>query len=65
MGMSGLFTKLGRQVEQFKQDVDAAAAENADYECPACEARFAVEREECSNCGSAEIAPREPRQESE
>ncbi|PSP89602.1 hypothetical protein BRC90_04570 [Halobacteriales archaeon QS_4_69_34] len=63
--MSGIFTKLGRQVEQFKQDVDTAAAENADYECPACETRFVVEHEECSNCGSAEIAPREPKQESE
>ena len=55
--MRDMFRKLGRRTEQFKQDVDTAAAENADYECRGCEARFAVKPEQCPDCGAEEITP--------
>jgi rRNA maturation endonuclease Nob1 len=57
--MRDIFRKLGRQTEQFKRNVDAAAVENADYECKGCETRFTVKPEQCSNCGSEEITPSE------
>ena len=55
--MRDTFRELGRRAEQFKRDMDAASAENADYECRECEARFAVKPEQCPDCRSAEIAP--------
>jgi rubrerythrin len=57
--MSDVFRKIGRRAEQFKQNMDAAAVENADYECRECEARFAVNPEQCPDCGSEEIIPTE------
>ena len=62
--MRDTFRKLGRQAEQFKQEMDAATAENADYECRKCEARFAVNPEQCPGCGSGEIAPAKNEEES-
>jgi rRNA maturation endonuclease Nob1 len=58
--MRDVFRKLGRRTEQFKQDVDTAAAEDADYECKGCAARFSVKPEQCPDCGSEEITPTEP-----
>jgi rRNA maturation endonuclease Nob1 len=52
--MRDVFRELGRRAEQFKQDMDGAAAENADYECKECESRFAVKPEQCPDCGSEE-----------
>jgi rRNA maturation endonuclease Nob1 len=57
--MRDVFRKLGRRTEQFKRDVDAAAAENADYECKGCAAQFTVKPEQCPDCGSEEITPTE------
>jgi rRNA maturation endonuclease Nob1 len=57
--MRDVFRKLGRQTEQLKRDVDAAAAENTDYECEGCAARFTVKPEQCPDCGSEEIMPTE------
>ena len=62
--MRDVFREFGRRAEQFKRDVDAAAAENADYECGECEARFAVNPEQCPDCGSEEIAPTETKENS-
>lgn len=56
--MREMFRKLGRRAEQFKQDMDAGATENADYECKGCGRRFAVKPEQCPDCGSEEILPR-------
>ena len=53
--MRDVFRKLGRRAEQFKRDMDGAAAENADYKCRGCESRFAVKPEQCPYCGSEEI----------
>ena len=63
--MRDVFKELGRRAEQFKQDMDAASAENADYECKGCEARFAVNPERCPDCGSEEIIPTEIEEKSE
>ncbi|HET7325400.1 MAG TPA: hypothetical protein VFJ06_13820 [Halococcus sp.] len=57
--MRDVFRKIGRRAEQFKQTMDAAAAENADYECGECGARFAVNPGQCPDCGSEEIIPTE------
>ena len=51
----GFFNKLGRQVEQFKQDATAAAEESATYRCRDCDARFHTEYEDCPDCGSQDI----------
>ncbi|WP_160133914.1 hypothetical protein [Halococcus salsus] len=55
--MRDVFRKLGRQAERFKRNMDGGMEENADYECKACEARFATNRERCPNCGSEAVAP--------
>jgi rRNA maturation endonuclease Nob1 len=57
--MRDMFRELGRRAEQFKQDMDGAAAEDADYECKGCAARFSVRPEQCPDCGSEEITPTE------
>lgn len=61
--MRDMFRNLGRRAEQFKRDMDVAAAENADYECRECEARFAVKSEQCPDCGAEEIASTETEEE--
>ena len=62
--MKDMFREFGRRAEQFKQDVDAAAGENSDYECRGCEERFAVKHEQCPDCGSDHITPTETEGES-
>lgn len=57
--MRDLFRKLGRRAEQFKQDMDAGATENTDYECKECRTRFVVKPERCPDCGSKEIVSRQ------
>jgi rubrerythrin len=51
-----LFRKLGRRVEQFKSNAEAAAAseDDATHECGECGARF-EEREQCPECGSESV----------
>ena len=51
----GLFRKLGKQVEQFKQDAKSAADEGAEYECAACGERFHAPQDVCTECGSNDI----------
>jgi rRNA maturation endonuclease Nob1 len=53
----GLFNKIGRNVEQFKQTAADAASEQADYECRACGSRFHTDSEECPECGASEVHP--------
>lgn len=47
-----MFQELGRRTEQFKQEIDASMAENADYECTECEEQFSMKLKQCPNCGS-------------
>ncbi|WP_330633377.1 hypothetical protein [Halocatena halophila] len=56
----GLFKKLGRQAEQFKQDMQSAAKETTDqdgktYYCKRCEETFAGPSEQCPECNSTDI----------
>ncbi|MFC6974916.1 hypothetical protein ACFQL1_09860 [Halomicroarcula sp. GCM10025709] len=53
----GLFNKIGRNVEQFKQTATDAANEQADYECRACGSRLHTDHEECPECGANEVYP--------
>lgn len=47
----GLFKNLGKKVEEFKQASEAAASDEADYECRDCGERFFADREACPECG--------------
>lgn len=55
----GLFRKLGRQVEQFKEEATAAAEEHAarTHRCAACDAGFDEHHEQCPECGSGDVVP--------
>ena len=46
----GIFNRLGRQVETFKQRAESAAEETAEYQCMACETRFQIDHETCPEC---------------
>lgn len=54
----GLFEKMGREVEKFKQNAEEAAEEHraesdddGDYqECPVCIERIPADATECPNC---------------
>ncbi|MFC6863347.1 hypothetical protein ACFQGE_07720 [Halomicroarcula sp. GCM10025817] len=46
-----LFNRLGKKVEEFKQEAESASREEATHWCPACEARFYTAHDECPECG--------------
>lgn len=54
----GLFNRLGRKAEEFKQNVDAAKTAEATHECADCEKLFYTEHETCTECGSDAIVER-------
>lgn len=47
----GLFRRVGRHVEQFKQTATEAAAQEGQYQCGACDERFESPHDECPECG--------------
>lgn len=49
--LMGIFTKLGRQVEEFKQTAKKAANSDETYQCPACDEQFDSKHEQCPECG--------------
>lgn len=51
----GLFEKVGRRVERFKQRASDAATAEADYECSACGERLYADAETCPECGAAAV----------
>jgi len=51
----GIFNRLGREVEEFKQSAQQAAEERHDYRCTACDARFSTEYEACPDCGAEAV----------
>lgn len=53
----GLFNRLGREVEQFKQTAKDAAEEDATYRCRACDARFTTPVDRCQECGAETVEP--------
>lgn len=52
----GLFNRLGREVEQFKQTAKESAEEAKDYRCEECDARFSTDHDYCPECGEDAIA---------
>ncbi|MFB6308139.1 MAG: hypothetical protein ABEH35_02315 [Haloarculaceae archaeon] len=52
----GLFEKLGREVETFKQNMESSADEADTYRCENCEATFTVAYAECPDCGAEAVA---------
>lgn len=55
----GLFERLGREVEEFRQTARRTAAESADYRCRACGERLHTDHEQCPECGADHVAPAE------
>lgn len=55
----GLFRELGKRAERFKKQVEDAAHETARYECGECGKRLHADLDECPECGSTDIQPRE------
>lgn len=55
MGPMGFFERIGRTVEQFKQDAKREAERSADYRCRACEERFRTDHEACPECGEGPV----------
>ena len=53
----GLFRKLGRQVEEFKQTANEAAEESKPFRCSECDTRFATEQNPCPECGADAVEP--------
>jgi rRNA maturation endonuclease Nob1 len=46
-----LFNRLGKKVEEFKQEAESASRDEATHRCPACETRFYTAHEVCPECG--------------
>lgn len=61
----GLFEKVGRRFEQFKQEASDAAEEQAEYECEACEKRLFTAHDTCPECGAEAVVPIESGEEAE
>jgi uncharacterized OB-fold protein len=51
----GIFNRLGRNVERFKQNVTDAQSEEATHRCRDCDQRFFTDLETCSECGSEAV----------
>lgn len=51
----GLFSELGRQVEQFRQTARSAAKQEADYRCRACDVELHTRPEACPECGAEQV----------
>jgi len=51
----GLFNRLGREVEQFKQTAKDSAADQFDYRCEACDSGFAKNHDFCPDCGTEAV----------
>jgi len=52
----GLFNRLGREVEQFKQSAMGAAAAD-EFRCVDCGAEFATAYEACPECDADAVVP--------
>jgi DNA-directed RNA polymerase subunit RPC12/RpoP len=55
----GLFENLGRKVEEFKQEATEASREQAAYRCGECGELVYGGRDDCSECGSENLVPRD------
>jgi rubrerythrin len=60
MNAMGLFKRIGRKVEQFKQTATETATQNTNYQCEACGARLYSQHEQCPECGAESIVSISP-----
>jgi uncharacterized OB-fold protein len=52
----GLFEKLGREVESFKQQAEDASEASASRRCTDCGTLVYTERSDCPECGGETVA---------
>jgi uncharacterized OB-fold protein len=52
----GLFERLGRGVETFKQQAEDASETSADRQCVDCGEAVYVDRADCPECGGETVA---------
>ena len=55
----GFFENLGRKVGEFTHEAKRAADEEVSHVCESCGEQFYTNQQNCSACGSDEIAPLE------
>jgi uncharacterized OB-fold protein len=55
----GLFSEIGRSVEQFKRTVESTANDAAGFECTECGERFHSNHEACPECNANAIRERD------
>jgi rRNA maturation endonuclease Nob1 len=55
----GLFNKLGRKAEQFKQQAQAASEGEASHRCTACDSLLYTESDTCPECGADAVVARD------
>ena len=53
----GVFRKLGRRVEEFKNTAEEAAEESKEFRCGECGTRFATQQRPCPECGAEAVEP--------
>lgn len=51
----GLFERLGRSVEELRQEAADAREAEATHECSACGQLLYTDREDCPECGGAVV----------
>jgi rRNA maturation endonuclease Nob1 len=51
----GLFNRLGRRVEELKQEATSASKESASHWCEACETSLYTGHDECPECGERAV----------
>lgn len=51
----GIFRRIGRNVEEFKQEAQRAA--EADYRCTACDELLDADADACPACGEDAVVP--------
>ena len=54
----GLFSELGRSVEQFKRTVESTAEVTAEFACRTCGTRLHTDHETCPECGADAVRER-------
>lgn len=48
-----LFNRLGRKVEELKQQAESASKEEASYQCENCQALLYTDHEVCPECDAS------------
>lgn len=51
----GLFNRLGRKVEELKQEATEASEESATHRCESCEALLYTDHDVCPECDTPAV----------